>query len=79
MPNCRVAYLRNEKYLKSFGKHLKNLREEKNISQADLAYECGVEISQISRMERGLLNTSISNIYYIAKALQITPKDLLDF
>jgi len=79
MPNCRVAYLRNEKYLKSFGKHLKKLREEKNISQADLAYECGVEISQISRMERGLLNTSISNIYYIAKALQITPKDLLDF
>lgn len=79
MPNCRVAYLRNEKYIKSFGKNLKKLREEKNISQADLAYECGVEISQISRMERGLLNTSISNLYYIAKALQIDPKDLLDF
>jgi transcriptional regulator with XRE-family HTH domain len=79
MPNCRVAYLRNEKYIKSFGKHLKKLREEKNISQADLAYECGVEISQISRMERGLLNTSISNLYYIAKALKVDPKDLLDF
>jgi transcriptional regulator with XRE-family HTH domain len=74
-----VAYLRNDKYLKSFGKHLKKIREEKNVSQADLAYECGMEISQISRMERGVINTSISNIYYIAKALSIDPKDLLDF
>ncbi|HXD92598.1 MAG TPA: helix-turn-helix transcriptional regulator [Bacteroidia bacterium] len=74
-----MAYLRNDKYLKSFGKHLKKIREEKNVSQADLAYECGMEISQISRMERGVINTSISNIYYIAKALSIDPKDLLDF
>ena len=49
------------------------------MSQEDLAYDCGMEISQISRMERGLLNTSISNIFFIAKALNIHPKELLDF
>ena len=74
-----MAYLRNEKYLKSFGKYLKKLREDKKISQADLAFECEMEISQISRIERGLINTSISNVYYIAKALGISPKDLFDF
>jgi transcriptional regulator with XRE-family HTH domain len=74
-----VGYLRHKEYLISFGIHLKKLRINANMSQEDLAYDCGMEISQISRMERGLLNTSISNIYLIAKALHIHPKDLLDF
>jgi transcriptional regulator with XRE-family HTH domain len=74
-----VAYLRNDKYLKSFGKHLKELREERKISQADLAFECDMEISQISRIERGVTNTSISNAYYISKALKVSTKDLFDF
>lgn len=74
-----MAYLRHKEYLISFGSHLKKLREEKNMSQSDLAYDCGMEISQISRMERGILNTSISNTYLIAKALNIHPKELFDF
>jgi len=73
-----VAY-RNDKYLKAFGNNLKDVRVSKNMSQSDLAYKCNLEISQISRMERGILNTSISNLYLIAKALNINPKDLLDF
>lgn len=74
-----MAYLRNEKYLKAFGKNLKKLREEKKVSQAELAYDCGMEISQISRLERGILSTSISNVYYIAKALRVHPMVLFDF
>ena len=49
------------------------------MSQSELAYDCGMEISQISRMERGLLNTSISNVFLIAKALNMHPKELLNF
>jgi len=74
-----VAYLRNKKFLKAFGKHLKKVRLSKNVSQAKLAYDCDMEISQISRMERGLSNTGISNLYLIAKSLNIHPKELLDF
>jgi transcriptional regulator with XRE-family HTH domain len=74
-----VAYLRNKEYLIAFGSHLKKLREERNMSQSNLAYDCGMEISQVSRMERGILNTSISNIYLLAKALNIHPKELFDF
>jgi transcriptional regulator with XRE-family HTH domain len=58
---------------------LKKIRAEKKISQSDLAYECGMEVSQISRMERGLLNTSISNIFLISKVLNIHPKEMLSF
>ena len=74
-----MAYLRNDKYLLHFGKNLKKIREAKNMSQSELAYACDMEISQISRLERGILNTSISNIYFIAKALNVHPKDLFDF
>ena len=74
-----MAYLRNKEYLTAFGIHLKKLRTEKSISQSELAFDCGMEISQISRMERGLINTSISNIYLIAVALKVHPKELLDF
>jgi len=74
-----VAYLRSNKFLKAFGQNLKKVRLAKNVSQADLAYNCGMEISQISRLERGLLNTGISNIYLIAKYLEVEPKELFDF
>jgi len=42
-------------------------------------YSFPVEISQISRIERGVINTSIGNINAIAKILKIDPKDLFDF
>lgn len=74
-----MVYLRSNRFLKTFGKHLKEVRLSKNVSQAQLAYECDMEISQISRMERGLSNTGISNLYLIAKSLEIHPKELLNF
>jgi len=74
-----VVYLKDKDFLIAFGKHLKELRLSKEKTQTDLAYDCEMEISQISRMERGILNTSISNIYLIANALKIHHKDLFDF
>ena len=38
-----------------------------------------MEISQIGRIERGLINTSISSVFIIAEALNISPKHLFDF
>ncbi len=74
-----VAYAVDKKYLIAFGKNLKRIRLEKNISQSALAYECDMEISQISRMERGVINTSIYNLFLISKVFKIAPKELLDF
>lgn len=74
-----MKYLRDNASIKAFGNHLKTLRQKKNISQEKLAYDCGMEISQISRIERGVINTSISNLFLIAKSLNVHPKELLDF
>lgn len=51
----------------------------KNISQEKLAELTGLEFSQIGRIERGVINTSIHNVFIISKALKINAKDLFDF
>ena len=66
-------------FLKTFGKRLKQLREEKGISQAQLAFEAEIQISQISRIERGLINTTIANAKLLSKILDIPLKELFDF
>ena len=74
-----MNYLKDEKYLKDFGSNLRKVRKEKSITQEKLAFSVGIEISQISRIERGILNTSISTIKAIATALEMEVKDLFDF
>lgn len=52
-----------------FGKNLKRLREAKGYTQEYLAEEAKISHVQIARMETGKLNTSISNLYVLSKAL----------
>ena len=74
-----MGQIRNVKFLKAFGSNLKKIRNEKKITQEKLAFSIGVEISQISRIERGLLNTSISTAEAIAVCLDVSLKELFDF
>lgn len=61
-----------------FGNTLRKLRLKKGLTQEQLANELGVEISQISRIERGVINTSITNLYAISSALNIEISELFD-
>lgn len=72
-----MEYLKNSEFLIQFGKTLKKVRISKGFTQAELANDVGIEISQISRIERGILNTSISTVYEIAIALNVDIIDLL--
>lgn len=54
------------------------LRTAKGITQMDLAFKCNdKDYSQINRIELGKVNFSVSYLSLIAKALDVTPKDLL--
>lgn len=66
-------------YLKAFGENLKKKRKSKGFTQEQLANDLNVEISQISRLERGVLNTSVLNLKKITVALDISIADLFDF
>lgn len=49
---------------------------KKGMSQEDLAYETGLALSQIARIETGRLNTSISTVKVILDALACDAGDL---
>jgi len=70
---------RHTEQLKRFGEHLKRLRVQKAISQEFLANESDLSISQISRIERGVISSSLSQLISIAKTLNISLSQLLDF
>ena len=74
-----MPYYRDITLLKKFGKNLKQIREGQELSQEELAYESDLDISQIGRIERGEVNTSLCVIQRIARALKIEMKNLLDF
>ena len=68
-----------EAFISNLGIHIRQLREQKNISQQDLANDCGISKSQIARIEVAKINTTVRTLVKIANALDIKPKDLLDF
>ena len=69
----------HKEFLIAFGKHLKTIRKEQNISRVQLAFEIGCDEKHLRLIESGSINTGILSIYKIANVLDVQPKDLLDF
>ena len=63
--------------LSQVGTKIREIRILKQISQETLANDCGMDYSQINRMELGKVNFSISNLFRIARALQVDPAELV--
>lgn len=61
------------------GKNIKKYRQEKGVSQFQLAIEIGCTTSAISGIEIGRSDTTLTKINAIAKALNIEPYKLLKF
>lgn len=70
---------RDEKLLKSFGRHLAELRKREKFTQESLAFESGLTLSQVARIETGAVNPTFCTLNQIAKALSLPLKDLFDF
>jgi transcriptional regulator with XRE-family HTH domain len=65
--------------MRAFGMHLRTLRKQQGLSQEELNYRADLELSQISRIERGVINTSLSQILAIAAALKLPHTVLFEF
>ena len=61
------------------GGQIARLRQEKGLTQAQLAEAIGVANETISRLERGVSIPSLSTIEEISLALNVRLKDLFDF
>ncbi|WP_225556537.1 helix-turn-helix domain-containing protein [Flavobacterium columnare] len=64
---------------KKVGKRIKEIRVEKNISQQGLADLCGIEASNMSRLEAGRANATLSTIEVVSKNLGVEPIELFKF
>lgn len=62
-----------------FGNYVQKLRERKGLSLRDVATNCELDSSNISKIERGFFNVRLSTIVELAKGLEVHPKKLLDF
>ena len=62
--------------LKNFGDRVRALRLDLGVSQEKLAFDCGLDRTYISGIERGKRNVSLINIQRLAEALGVGAADL---
>lgn len=63
--------LTKEDLKKKVGQNIRKHRESQDLTIEKLALEADMEYSQISRIERGVINTSVYHVYRISRILQI--------
>lgn len=62
---------RDKKELKKLGLHIRSLRVKKDYTQEEFADRASLSVSQIGRIERGILNPSFVTLLAIARALKV--------
>ena len=67
------------KVVQQFAKRLRELRDQRGISQEKLGSLAGVHRTYIGMLERGEKNITLGNMEKIAKALGVRLRDLIDF
>lgn len=61
------------------GSKVREIREEKGLTIAQLAFEVGIESKQLIRIELGQINTSLYQIFRITQALGIQMHEVFLF
>ena len=61
------------------GKRIQEIRIEQNLSQQDLAAKCNFEKSNMSRLEAGRSNATLSTLEVVSKALEVDVLELFNF
>lgn len=65
-----------DRLLQEFGERVRQLRKQKGLSQEKFSFECNLDRTYVSQVERGRRNISLQNIKAMADALGISMADL---
>ncbi len=77
-PTCEVDNCSmNKLYRKQIGERIKNYRISKGLSREEVAFNVGISGSYLGMIERGEYDFKISKLFLIAKAMEISPEDLI--
>ena len=63
---------------KIVGAKIRKIRTQKGLTMEQLAFEIGIEYAQLSRIERGKINTSIFQIFLISRALEVEFEEIIE-
>jgi transcriptional regulator with XRE-family HTH domain len=71
-----VINVRNEEVIKAFGTRIRELRKERGYTMEQLAGMAGIDYRQLSNIEHGRVNVTISTIFVLAKAFGLSISEL---
>ena len=63
----------SKSFKKAFGAALKEVREERKLSQSEIVRRTGLDRTTIPRYEKGDFNPLGEKIFLLAKALEVSP------
>jgi len=65
--------------IRAFAIQLKRIRLREGLTQSQLAFESGLSLSQIARIETARINSTLSTVFALARTLNVTLPDLFNF
>lgn len=77
--NKKRKIIRDEEGLKMLANQLKAVRKRYGYTQEKLAYEAGLTLSQVARIETARINPSVSTIMRFARVMDIPVSHLFEF
>jgi len=60
-----------------FGQQLRKIREERKLSQEELALRSKLDRTYISLLERGKRRPTLNTIFALAKQLEVLPSEMV--
>jgi transcriptional regulator with XRE-family HTH domain len=72
-----MKILRNESTLTTLANNVKKHRKQVGLSQEELAFQCDIDRTYISKVERGVANPSLLILVKIAETLNVRIEDLV--
>lgn len=73
-----VKNVRNEIIIKALGDRVRELRNNKKLSMEKLAELSGIDYRQLSYIELGQTDPSLSTLYALCSGLEISLTELMD-
>ncbi|HET9186017.1 MAG TPA: helix-turn-helix transcriptional regulator [Solirubrobacterales bacterium] len=62
---------------KAFGKALREVRLERDLSQEEAALACGIDRAYFGQLERSLKSPTLKTVWRLAEGLDVTPSQLV--
>lgn len=75
-PDCCRTLIFDEDGVNKFASKLRKIRVSEGISQSQLAFEAGISLSQVARIETSRINPTICTVFALSKALNVPVSEL---